>query len=158
MPRNGFCLSPLVAGIDDYIGEKRLQTVNSENDNTSCIRQTSYRHSYAPKDDIDMVVVCVQWMDENRLNDPFSYDEPGIVPAPAVLGETAILYLPWHSLLETFHVKKHGSPCAWSHDTVDAVAVFEGVSAAPIRGEDHPAEEEVAVVNVKAAADTNEIK
>lgn len=56
------------------------------------------------------------------------------------------------------HGEKNGAPIAGSHDAVIAVVADEWVRADPIRGEDRPAEEDVAKVNVEATADAEEAK
>lgn len=53
--------------------------------------------------------------------------------------------------------KNQRAPSVRSHDTVEAVVADEWASAASIRGEVHPAEEDVSEVDVEAAADADEM-
>lgn len=56
------------------------------------------------------------------------------------------------------HAEKHGAPSVGSHIIVDVIVAHERVGETPVRSKVHPANEDVAEVDVKATVDVDETK
>lgn len=80
---------------------------------------------------------------------------PASSKAPAILGESASLYLPWNSGIALSHVEKHGTPIAGSHDTVDTIISGEWLRSSSIRSKVHTARENAVEIDVEAAPDAD---
>lgn len=98
-----------------------------------------------------MLVIPVLEVSRVQRSVPFQCEVPGIEPGPAMLGDSARLYLPLDSRIVLSQSEMQRAASAGSHGIVDAVVANACVSAALIRGEMYPAEEDVAGVDVKAA-------
>lgn len=104
---NDFSFYLCVDGSFDYVGEGWLQTFIPKSDDIPSTRRTLHGRSSAPRGDTDMVLVCVQLIDENILNVSFPYDVSGVNPEPATFEKSANLYFRRKSSMALSRSEKH---------------------------------------------------